>query len=179
MALLSKLQKHLDDRLIRSTAVQHGKTLSLRGTFKQRDGSSKRMRVSLDLPAEDDQLIHAESRSSEFWAEYQRLGYLPDPMPWVVKVTPLPFTKTMTVNSAISQLEADFFRGKEPNAVVANRKRHEAANTRLIRCACTLRLPLNTKLWLDHVLERNAHHPQCFCTAFRQNGRLNQDKSTR
>jgi hypothetical protein len=108
MALLSKLQKHLDDRLIRSTAVQHGKTLSLRGTFKQRDGSSKRMRVSLDLPAEDDQLIHAESRSSEFWAEYQRLGYLPDPMPWVVKVTPLPFTKTLTVNSAISQLEADF-----------------------------------------------------------------------
>ena len=116
MALLSKLQKHLDDRLIRSTAVQHGKTLSLRGTFKQRDGSSKRMRVSLDLPAEDDQLIHAESRSSEFWAEYQRLGYLPDPMPWVVKVTPLPFTKTLTVNSAISQLEADFFRGKQGNA---------------------------------------------------------------
>ena len=54
MALLSKLQKYLDDRRIRSTAVQHGKTLALRGTFKQRDGSSKRMRVSLELPAVDD-----------------------------------------------------------------------------------------------------------------------------
>ena len=44
MALLSKLQKYLDDRRIRSTAVQHGKTLALRGTFKQRDGSSKARR---------------------------------------------------------------------------------------------------------------------------------------
>ena len=116
MALLSKLQKHLDDRRIRSTAVQHGKTLALRGTFKQRDGSSKRMRVSLDLPAVDEQLIHAESRASEFWSEYQRLGYLPDPMPWVVKVSPLPVTQTLTVAAAVSQLEADFYRGKEGNA---------------------------------------------------------------
>ena len=93
MALFSKLQKYLDDRRIRSTAVQHGKTLALRGTFKQRDGSSKRMCVSLELPAVEQQLIHAESRASEFWSEYQRLGYLPDPMPWVVKVTPLPLTQ--------------------------------------------------------------------------------------
>ena len=116
MALLSKLQKYLDDRRIRSTAVQHGKTLALRGTFKQRDGSSKRMRVSLELPAVDEQLIHAESRASEFWSEYQRLGYLPDPMPWVVKVTPLPLTQELTVAAAVSQLEADFYRGKEGNA---------------------------------------------------------------
>ena len=116
MALLSKLQKYLDDRRIRSTAVQHGKTLALRGTFKQRDGSSKRMRVSLELPAMDEQLIHAESRASEFWSEYQRLGYLPDPMPWVVKVMPLPLTQELTVAAAVSQLEADFFRGKEGNA---------------------------------------------------------------
>ena len=109
MVLLSRLQKHLDDCLIRSKAVQHGKTLALRGTFKQRDGSSKRMRVSLELPAVNDQLIHAESRASEFWAEYQRLGYLPDPMPWVVEVTTVSYTKTLTVNSAISQLKADFF----------------------------------------------------------------------
>ena len=87
MALLSKLQKYLDDRRIRSTAVQHGKTLALRGTFKQRDGSSKRMRVSLELSAVDEQLILAESRASEFWSEYQRLGYLPAPMPWVVTVS--------------------------------------------------------------------------------------------
>jgi hypothetical protein len=74
------------------------------------------MRVSLELPAVDEQLIHAESRASEFWSEYQRLGYLPDPMPWVVKVSPPPVTRTLTVAAAVSQLEADFYRGKEGNA---------------------------------------------------------------
>ena len=116
------------------------------------------MRVSLDLPAEDDQLIHAESRASEFWAEDQRLGYLPHPMSWVVKVTPLPPTNTLRVTSAIAQLEADFFRGKEPNAVVANREGQEAANARLIRCASTLQCALEAKVWLDHILEADAHH---------------------
>ena len=105
MALLSKLQKHLDDRRIRSTAIQHGKTLALRGTFKQRDGSSKRMRVSLELPAVDEQLIHAESRASEFWSEYQRFGYLPDPMPWVANVSPVPVSQTMTVAAPLVSLK--------------------------------------------------------------------------
>ena len=113
--MLPKLQKHLDDRQIRSTAVQHGKTLALRGTFKQLDGSNKRMRVSLDLPATDDQLISAESRASDLWSEYKRLGYLPDPLPWVVEVTPVSSMKTCTVANAIRELKSDFYRGKEGN----------------------------------------------------------------
>ena len=79
---------------------------------------------------------------------------------------PQPFQDKGSRYPVIDQLEADFFRGKEPNAVVANREGQEAANARLIRCASTLQCALEAKGWLDHSLEADAHHiTEILCTA--------------
>ena len=110
---LDGLNRSISEKGVKLIVVKRGTSLFIRGTFVQLDGSSKRQRIPLDLPATSGSLLEAENRIIQFAAEYRQKGVIPDPFPWKEKFIPVQTTNEISVDGAIIQLHIDFWKGKE------------------------------------------------------------------
>lgn len=105
----------LRNRGIKGSLVCVNDRLFWRCTATDAEGVRKSRRVPLGLPANAGQLIEAESRVVSLAAEMGRSGTLPNPLPWSKEIRPgsgSQEARLLTVSEALSQLEADFWRGK-------------------------------------------------------------------
>lgn len=105
----------LRNRGIKGSLVCVNDRLFWRCTATDAEGVRKSRRVPLGLPANAGQLIEAESRVVSLAAEMGRSGTLPNPLPWSKEIRPgsgSQEARPLTVSEALSQLEADFWRGK-------------------------------------------------------------------
>ena len=119
---LGPINEALKRRGVKGRIVPARSTLFLRGTFTTTDGSRKDRRIPLGLPANDGQLLEAESRVIALAGIIATTGIVPDELPWE---TPTPTFKTAdktaetTVATAVERLEEDFWQGKVRTSAAA------------------------------------------------------------
>ncbi len=118
---LDGLNRSIAEKGVKLTVVKRGTNLFIRGTFVQPDGSSKRQRIPLDLPATSGSLLEAENRVIQFAAEYLQKDVIPDPVPWKEKFIPVENNNQTSVDNAISLLHIDFWKGKDDKSPQSRR----------------------------------------------------------
>ena len=118
---LDGLNRSIAEKGVKLTVVKRGTNLFIRGTFVQPDGSSKRQRIPLDLPATSGSLLEAENRVIQFAAEYRQKDVIPDPVPWKEKFIPVENNNQTSVDNAISLLHIDFWKGKDDKSPQSRR----------------------------------------------------------
>lgn len=82
---LAPLNATLRNRGLRMLVEQRRQALTIRGTFPEDDGTRKRKRISLDLPATAANLVTAELRCLQLHDAIQR-GTYPPALPWSTTV---------------------------------------------------------------------------------------------
>jgi len=114
MVDLTTLNNGLKARGIGGRVVDHDNKLYWRTTVTSADGKRSDRRIRLDLPANNSQLLTAESRVVGLAAEIGRFGILPDPLPWASEITKSPdsLPGPLTIAEAIASLEEGFWAGK-------------------------------------------------------------------
>lgn len=143
---LGPLNQRLRDRGIRLQVEQRRLALVARGTLPEIDGTRKRKRVSLDLPAVDASLNQAELRCIALHEAVQT-GTYPLALPWSTPVHvdhSSPGTQ-ITCGAAVTQFEAHYWE---------SRPRTEASERTWDRIALELRrLPTTAFCTLDRLTQ--------------------------
>ena len=146
IAALDQATSSLKKRGIKGRLIEHNGSLYWRGTFTDPTGERKDRRIHLGVPAQPGMVIQAESRVVDLIAAIERLGSLPNPLPWVSgsrKSSASLSPKAMTVAEAVTLLEADYWRKRDERTTAAERtwQRLKLETDRLPQQA-TLTVPL-------------------------------------
>jgi len=115
---LAPLNTALKGRGITGRVVEQDSRLYWRATATAADGVRKSRRIRLDLPANRDHLLEAESRVIQLATHHKRHGVLPTRNPWESEgTTEKGHTKgSLTVGDAVSLLETAYWAGKVRNS---------------------------------------------------------------
>ena len=115
MEALQTLNTSLKTRGIRGRVLAVKDRLFLRGTFTTADGDKKDRKIPLGLPANQGQLLEAECRVIALAKAMQSTGFVPSVMPWEaekIQIQAETKRKQLTVSESVSELEAEFWKGK-------------------------------------------------------------------
>ena len=112
---LAAINAGLRARGVRGRIIVVRDKLFLRGTYVGVDGNKKERKVALNLPANPNQLLTAESRVVQLAAVLAETGALPNPLPWereITKATDASSHKAINVEGAIEEMRKDFWAGR-------------------------------------------------------------------
>ena len=146
MLELGALNTRLRDRGVRMQVEQRRQALVARGTFPEPDGTRKRKRVSLDLPAVESSLNQAELRCLQLNEAIQQ-GTYPSTLPWSTSVHTHHSGSAgfMSCQAAITNFETHYW---------SSRPRTPAAQRTWDRIALELRrLPPTANCTLDRLIQ--------------------------
>lgn len=144
---LGPLNQRLRDRGVRLQVEQRRLALVARGTFTETDGTRKRKRVPLDLPAVESSLNKAELRCIEL-DEAVKAGTYPPTIPWStsVHVDQSAKLRQLSCEAAITKFESHYWDSRPRTD--ASRRTWERLNLELRRlpknAPCTLDLLIRT-----------------------------------
>jgi len=145
MEALQTLNAALKARGVKARVLIVKDRLFLRGTFITSDGAKKEKKIPLGLPANQSQLLEAENRVIALASIVNSTGILPSTMPWEAEKIELQAAtkrKGLTVSESVSELEADFWKGKVRTSAAERTWERLKAETDRLPQAATITMDL-------------------------------------